>query len=101
MTRPTDSKHLISFYTKVKPHAFGWQKVIKEAGAQGDLVDQHVTGQFTKELLCMFLGIFIVYASLFGIGYLLYGKLFNAVIGFIIVLILAIILSKQWQKVNA
>jgi len=101
LTRPTNRKHLISFYKKVKPHALGWKPVIEEARKEGEINETLQTGSFAKEFLCMLLGVILVYSALFTIGYVLYGDMTKSVIGLIIVIVSSVVLMKQWRAVGS
>ncbi|MEM8586225.1 MAG: sodium:solute symporter family protein, partial [Bacteroidota bacterium] len=76
ITKPTDQDKLLSFYQLIKPHANGWKPVLKEAG-----VSAVPTSGFSRELLCMMAGVFLVYGFLFGTGLLLYGRTVPAMVG--------------------
>ena len=101
LTRPTNRKHLISFYKKVKPHALGWRPVIEEARKEGEINETLQTGSFAKEFLCMLLGVILVYSALFTIGYVLYGDMTKSVIGLIIVIVSSVVLMKQWRAAGS
>jgi len=100
LTRPTSQTVLMSFYNKVKPHSVGWQKVISDGQASGEIISSAETGSFINEFLCMLLGVIIVYSSLFGIGFFLYGQTIYALIGLIVVIVCSVLISKQWHKVK-
>lgn len=97
LTRPTDRKHLVSFYKRVKPHAMGWKSVIEDGKKTGELNGELATGSFTREFLCMLLGVILVYSALFSIGYVLYGDILKSAVGLIVVIISSFVLMKQWR----
>jgi len=77
ITRPTDSKVLESF----------WQKIHGKNGAN-----------VSHGILAMILGSLMVYAALFGFGYLLFGKTANGLVALIIATILGIGIKLLWPK---
>jgi len=66
-TPPTDRATLQAFYDRIRPMGPGWQRAVTTGPATPG---ESVTAAF----LCWFLGCVIIYAALFGTGYLLYGK---------------------------
>lgn len=76
ITKPTDQEKLLSFYQLIKPHANGWKPVLEKAGTAAV-----PTSGFSRELLCMMAGVFLVYGFLFGTGLLLYGRTVPAMVG--------------------
>lgn len=78
VTAPTDKKVLIEFYNTIRPHKMGWKSIVDEGLADGSIPSTNiVTGKLTTEILLMFLGCVFVYSLLFGMGYLIYGAMFN------------------------
>lgn len=69
MTRPADRETLQKFYDHIQPMGRGWAEVVDV----GDGPDRH-QGELGASLMAWFLGCVIVYAALFGTGYLLYGQ---------------------------
>jgi hypothetical protein len=65
MTPPTDRATLQAFYDRIRPFEWGWKAAVGTS---------HAEGSFTAALWCWFLGCVVVYAVLFGTGYLLYGS---------------------------
>ncbi len=68
LTPPTDRQTLIAFYRLVRPAGKGWESVRAEAGV-GPSPDS-----LPMNLLGWVLGCTFVYAALFGVGTLLYGR---------------------------
>jgi len=67
LTPPTDRATLQAFYDRIRPMGPGWEGAVTTRPANpGESV--------TAALLCWFLGCAVIYAVLFGTGYLLYGK---------------------------
>ncbi len=70
MTEPADQETLQRFYDRIRPMGQSWSRVVDTRdGMEGDQ-----PGQLSAGLLAWFLGCVIVYAALFGTGYLLYGR---------------------------
>jgi SSS family solute:Na+ symporter len=66
-TPPTDRATLQAFYDRIRPLGPGWSGAVTARPANpGESV--------TAALLCWFLGCAVIYAALFGTGYVLYGK---------------------------
>jgi solute:Na+ symporter, SSS family len=78
VTPPVDKKVLRSFYRLTLPGGPGWKKVVEEAKAEGDMIDEKTQGQpweMPAQILMVFVGCIIVYSSLFSIGNFLYGNM--------------------------
>jgi solute:Na+ symporter, SSS family len=100
-TTATDSKTLTDFYKMIRPAGNGWNHV-KELGLkQGTITKEEAqsTGSLTIGLICMFLGTCLVYAALFGTGYLFYGQILYASIGLIISVICGIFIYRLIDKI--
>ena len=74
VTPPARSSTLQRFYDRIRPMGKGWQRVV-DVG-QGSPDSESVTAAF----LAWFLGCVLVYAALFGTGYLLYGQMAAAAV---------------------
>ena len=76
LTKPEDDAVLKKFYALTKPGGPGWKKVVDRAIAEGDPVDggDGVAWQMPKQLLLVFIGTMVIYASLFSIGGFVYGN---------------------------
>ena len=72
-TPPTDRATLQSFYDRIRPIGPGWRAAVQtQPGHPGESV--------SAAFLCWFLGVAVIYAALFGTGYLLYGKRVTAIV---------------------
>jgi SSS family transporter len=75
LTQPTNYQTLLKFYQQIKPAAFGWKPVVDKGLQSGELQKNEVdAGQLPLEFACMILGCFLVYTSLFSVGFWIYGK---------------------------
>lgn len=69
LTRPERDEVLLDFYRKVRPHAAGWRPI----AAMAPEVPR--TRDLGRNLLSWLLGCAMVYATLFGIGELCFGRM--------------------------
>ena len=86
LTKPSDNRILLEFYTRIKPYGIGWNGFLKSNNIKKTRNNEDSS---MKDLLLMFLGIITVYFGLFGIGYFIYNKLLIGTIMIIISLISA------------
>ena len=88
LTSPVDTETLRDFHAKIRPLGKGWDAVVPRtdgAGADGTgESDSGSGGEFAAGLLSWFLGCVMVYAALFGTGFLLYGNVAGGLIGLIV-----------------
>jgi solute:Na+ symporter, SSS family len=95
LTRPTERRTLIDFYTLVRPAGPGWKAVRAEAGV-GASPDSLPTS-----LLGWVLGCTFVYAALFGAGSFLYGRIAQGSVWLLILLVSGIglvrVLPQLWR----
>jgi solute:Na+ symporter, SSS family len=68
LTPPTDRAVLQSFYDRIRPAPTGWCRAVDTSGGED------AGGNVAASFLAWFLGCLAVYAALFAIGYLLYGR---------------------------
>ena len=88
LTSPVETQTLRDFHAKIRPLGRGWARVVAgaadtsaaETGGDG-------SGELAAGLLSWFLGCVMVYATLFGTGFLLYGNVAWGVIGLIVVVL--------------
>jgi Na+/proline symporter len=74
LTKPSDFPKLRAFLEANNPGGPGWQAVIDQANSQGKpLVFKHAAVNLPAGILATVLGCVLVYSSLFGSGYCLYG----------------------------
>ena len=97
LTKPTKKEKLLQFYYKIKPYGIGWNGFL----SMNNLVKFNGKESPMKDLLLMFIYIIIVYFGLFGVGYLLYGKMLYGILMLIISFVLSIsannIMSQQYK----
>ena len=74
VTPPASRETLQAFYDRIQPMGKGWERVVRVGDGPRD------AGTITASFLAWFLGCVLVYAALFGTGYLLYGQFHWAVL---------------------
>jgi SSS family solute:Na+ symporter len=77
LTPPESQATLRAFYRLTRPGGPGWTKVVDEARADGDRIDEASQGlpwEMPAQVLMVFIGCISIYASLFSIGNYLYGR---------------------------
>ena len=74
VTPPASRETLQAFYDRIQPMGKGWGRVVRVGDGPRD------AGTITASFLAWFLGCVLVYAALFGTGYLLYGQFHWAVL---------------------
>jgi len=94
-TQPEKDAILVSFYRKVRPAAFGWKKLLDRYPAE-----KQEQGQLPMEIGLMLVGSVMVYATLFAVGFWIYGNVVSASIATIIAIIGGVIIIKSWKKMR-
>jgi len=104
VTKPENMQTLRDFYRLTLPGGPGWKKVVEEARADGDMIDEKVHGQpweMPIQILLVFIGCIVIYSSLFAIGNILYGNTIPAVVLTVVALIGIYILFKSFGRLKA
>ena len=88
LTPPVNTETLRDFHKKIRPLGQGWDAVVPrtdgaDLDGSGDR-ESGLGGEFAAGLLSWFLGCVMVYAALFGTGFLLYGNVVGGIIGLIL-----------------
>ena len=92
LTKPTDEKTLFAFYRKVHPGGIGWKMISDK------LPDVKSDSGFGLMFLNWFLGVILIYASLFGIGKLLFGDYLLAATFILLAIISGAIIYRNLGK---
>ncbi len=82
LTKPENAETLRSFYRLTLPGGPGWKKVVADAEADGDMINEGNKGkpwEMPIQLLLVFIGCVVIYSSLFAIGSFLYGNTLTAI----------------------
>ncbi len=91
LTPPTERATLQAFYDRIRPFNWGWRRAVETGPTEGS---------FTAALLSWFLGCAVVYAALFGTGFLLYGRVPLGAACFVIVVVAGIELFRKLPRVG-
>ena len=88
LTPPVDTETLQDFHAKIRPLGKGWDAVVPRTDGVGldgtGEGDSGPGGEFAAGLLSWFLGCVMVYAALFGTGFLLYGNIAWGLVGLVL-----------------
>ncbi len=104
LTPPESKETLRNFYRLTRPGGPGWKKVITEARSEGDNIDEKDHGRAWEmpiQILCVFIGIIVVYSSLFAIGNILYGNMPIAIVLFALAAVGTFLLFKFFSRLRA
>ena len=97
ITRPTDTATLRAFAKQTNPGGPGWQKVYRDAEAEGQpIAFLYRESNIQRGLICMMFACAAVYAFLFGTGYYLYGQFMAASICLAVTIISSVLVYKIW-----
>lgn len=96
VTPATEDDTLDQFYQKIRPQGRGWTTVRSRLAASGQLsISESSDPPLTQQILMMLLGCAVVYAALFGIGWLLTGQAMQGLITLVISAVLAFVLVRM------
>jgi solute:Na+ symporter, SSS family len=98
LTAPEPEPHLVAFYRRVRPDGPGWSRIAALAGGQPPAP----LGGLVVDWLA---GVILVYATLFGLGSLLFGALVAALAYFAVAAVSLLVISRDvarrgWQSVT-
>jgi SSS family solute:Na+ symporter len=96
LTAPEPQEKLIAFYRKVRPEGPGWRRVAREAG----LVEDNTMGGLTVQFVNWILGCILIYASLFGIGALIFKEWLSGSIYVLVAIAAGAIISRNLSRVG-
>ncbi len=104
LTAPENTETLRKFYKLTRPGGPGWKKVVDEARADGDPVDEKDQGkpwEMPVQLLCVFVGIVVIYTSLFSIGSFVYKEMLQGTLLLAVALTGTFVLFKLFNRLRA
>jgi len=104
LTKPAATSTLRSFYQLCHPGGPGWKKVVLDARADGEEIDQKngiTDWKLPVQLLCVFLGCVAVYSSLFAVGNFVYGNIVAGAVMTVLAAVSMVILFKSFSKLGA
>jgi SSS family solute:Na+ symporter len=91
VTPATDGATLQAFYDRIRPFNAGWKTAVRTVPTEG---------RFTAALLSWVLSCVVVYAALFGTGYLLYGEPMLGALCMVVVVAAAVGVFKNLRNVG-
>ncbi len=94
LTPPADRATLQAFYDRIRPYGRGWRRVVDVSSGAPP------AGGVAAGLAGWVLGCGVVYASLFGTGYLLYGRPLAATAAFLVATLSAAGLFRVLPRVS-
>ena len=102
LTPPDDKEKLRDFYRLTRPGGPGWEKVRKEAEKEGIDITDGSDGKWEMpvQILLVFIGCVVVYASLFSIGNFIYGEPVTATVLAAVAVAGTAILFKLLNRMN-
>jgi Na+/proline symporter len=101
VTKPSETATLRRFYALVHPGGPGWAKIVAEAKSDGDVFpDAEKDWDVPTSILCMVLGCFTVYGSLFATGFWIYGNRIPAMVLTAISILAAVTLMFYWRRLQ-
>jgi solute:Na+ symporter, SSS family len=104
LTKPESKETLRSFYRLTLPGGPGWKRVVEEAEADGDMINEGNKGkpwEMPIQLLLVFVGCVVIYSSLFSIGSFLYGNVLTAIGMLVLAILGTVFLFKSFGKLRA
>ena len=102
VTPAEDVSVLRSFYQKTQPGGPGWSKVLREAKADKEEIEENdAPWSVPSGIVAMLLGCLMIYSTMFATGYYIYGNYDLAFPLTGIVFVSGYFLIKTWKKVKA
>jgi len=104
LTKPVETATLRNFYRLCHPGGPGWKKVVLEARADGEEIDEKngiTDWKLPIQLLCVFLGCVAIYSSLFAVGNFVYGNIVAGVIMTVLAAAAMVALFRLFDKLGA
>jgi solute:Na+ symporter, SSS family len=99
VTKPTNEKVLKKFVKSVQPGGPGWKHIQDKIDLEGDTKVSGEDWKVPYGMLCMILGVLMVYSFLFGTGHIIFKNVEMGLIYLIVSLISAIVLNKYYKKI--
>jgi len=102
ISKPTEESTLLRFYRKINPGGPGWKRVLETAREKGENVEEYLSQKWDvpAEILCVFLGLVMIYSMLFATGFWLYNNISGGIITTILSVLSAGILIKLWGRLK-
>ncbi len=96
LTPAEPTKKLVRFYRKVRPDGPGWKPVAAQAG----ITQTNLGGGLAAQFLNWFVGCVLIYAFLFGLGYLILGPVWKGLLLLAVGVVAWIFISRNLQRAN-
>jgi Na+/proline symporter len=96
LTKAEPADKLAAFYRKVQPEGPGWSRVARHAG----VLPANASGGLAVQFANWFLGCLLIYAFLFGIGYLIFGDLLKGGLLLLAGVIAGIAISRNLRRLT-
>lgn len=101
ITKPSETATLRRFYALVHPGGPGWAKIVATAKSDGEVFpDAEKDWDVPTSILCMVLGCFTVYGTLFATGFWIYGNRGPAIVLTVISILAAVTLMFYWRRLQ-
>jgi Na+/proline symporter len=103
VTKPERMETLYEFFRLTHPGGPGWKKVVQHAEAAGKNINEMEAGkkwEMPQQLLMVFIGIVVIYGSLFSIGSFVYGNMLTGVITAAIAVVGTVIMFRLLDKLR-
>jgi Na+/proline symporter len=102
LTKPTDFDRLVSFYQLARPGGPGWASVAERVSELQDESGSEPTPSWTvpSGILAMVVGTIAIYATLFGVGQLLYGQVGAGVAMLVTAVICGGLVARIWRRIS-
>ena len=103
ITRPEKMETLYDFFRRTHPGGPGWKKVITAAESEGKDINVMEAGkkwEMPQQLLMVFLGLIVIYGSLFSIGSFVYGNNLTGIVAGLIAAAGTVMLFRLLDKLR-
>jgi len=97
---PRESENKMrDFCSRIRPGGPGWERVIRKAHDEGQLMDLNNSWNMPTQILFLISGCASIYGILFATGYFLYGQVLAGLLSTAIALVGTVILKVTWKSV--
>ncbi len=94
MTGAEPAEKLIAFYRRVRPEGPGWNGIAAQAG----LAEEHAKGRLSLQFVNWILGCVLIYASLFGIGKLIFKEWVTGALFLVVAIVAGVLISRNLSR---
>ncbi|WGK64253.1 sodium:solute symporter family protein [Croceiramulus getboli] len=101
LTPPERNSTLFRFYRRTQPGGPGWEKVRKDALiAEEEIVEDRSEWSVPSGIIAMLIGCVLIYSAMFTTGYLIYGRMTQALLLGGVCIIAAFALIRVWKRIR-